>query len=194
MQNLKDYSSHAPEPAHGVRSELCAPVVLAVTSLSTCCSSITHSQLSTSSHWTAAGAFLSFWTPHQYSGSPSHCWIHPISEMQRWGYGILPAIPVKYPWCHLACRAQVPGFPGLHTVQKFPMHLQNSLTDHGSQTLRRPELWPELGSPSKKTMTCFSSSITRCSMPTPTTPFLKASLVISSSPFPGLHFFTSCGA
>lgn len=193
MQNLKDYSSHAPEPAHGVRSELCSPVVLAVTSLSPCCSSVTHSQLSTSSHWTAAGAFLSFWTPHQYSGSPSHCWIHPISEMQRWGYGILPAIPVKYPWCHLACRAQYLDFLG-STLSRSSQCICRTPWQTMAHKHSGGQSCDQLGSPSKKTMTCFSSSITRCSMPTPTTPFLKASLVISSSPFPGLHFFTSCGA
>lgn len=62
-----------------------------------------------------------------------------------------------------------------------------------AQQLRGPELWLEPGSPPKKTLTCFSScSIARCSRPTPTLPFLKASPVTSSVPFLGLHFCTSC--
>lgn len=41
-----------------------------------------------------------------WSCSPLNCWTHPISEMQRWCHGVLPATQAQYPLCHLACRAQ----------------------------------------------------------------------------------------
>lgn len=155
------------------------------------CSSITHSQLPTSSHSTAFEAFLSLLTrPH----SSILLSLQLLITLRFWNAGMVP-------WNSASNSSSIPFMSfGLQSpVSWAPLHRRSqgsskTPTDHSPRTLRRAELGLQLGSPSNHDMPFPAAALQGASVPTPTLLFLKASLVISSCPSLGLHLFTSYAA